>query len=371
MKFGLALSGGGYRATVFHLGMLARLAHSEQLENVKYISTVSGGSISIGLVFAANSYQWPTSSTYLLHVLPTIRHWLITSNLQRQLALKALLYPLTLFQPKAIELSRLLQKNFGLEATIQELPDEPRWIINTACYESGALFRIEKRRMGDYKVGSVFKPELPISDAVAASAGFPIGIGPLRLDTKNYQWSLFEEGVGWKGVESDFKKLHLWDGGVYDNLGTEALFDPDKGLRMGDFLIVSDASGLFTTSVYGWGIKPMKRLIDIATYQVRALRSRAVVEYFKRTPDKGVYLQSDNNCRHILKDSELNEDKEVLCANCLSAEDVILASNMKTHIRTLRLEEFELLFRHGYEVANATLYRWHNNQFDWLNYSPN
>ena len=36
----LALSGGGYRATVFHQGMLARLAESQLLDKVGFISTV-------------------------------------------------------------------------------------------------------------------------------------------------------------------------------------------------------------------------------------------------------------------------------------------------------------------------------------------
>ena len=48
MKITLALSGGGFRATVFHLGVLARLAEESKLEEVNYLSTVSGGSLSAG-----------------------------------------------------------------------------------------------------------------------------------------------------------------------------------------------------------------------------------------------------------------------------------------------------------------------------------
>ena len=40
MRIALALSGGGFRATVIHLGVLARLAEEDQLENVTYLSTV-------------------------------------------------------------------------------------------------------------------------------------------------------------------------------------------------------------------------------------------------------------------------------------------------------------------------------------------
>src|SRR4051812_6509993 len=44
-KLGLALSGGGHRAALFHIGVLARLAEADRLRNVRVISTVSGGSI--------------------------------------------------------------------------------------------------------------------------------------------------------------------------------------------------------------------------------------------------------------------------------------------------------------------------------------
>lgn len=44
-KIGLALSGGGFRAAFFHVGVLARLAELGMLPRVEVISTVSGGSI--------------------------------------------------------------------------------------------------------------------------------------------------------------------------------------------------------------------------------------------------------------------------------------------------------------------------------------
>jgi NTE family protein len=44
-KLGLALSGGGFRASFFHIGVLARLAELDILKHVQVLSTVSGGSI--------------------------------------------------------------------------------------------------------------------------------------------------------------------------------------------------------------------------------------------------------------------------------------------------------------------------------------
>lgn len=44
-KVGLALSGGGFRASLYHIGVLARLAELDMLRHVEVISSVSGGSI--------------------------------------------------------------------------------------------------------------------------------------------------------------------------------------------------------------------------------------------------------------------------------------------------------------------------------------
>ncbi len=44
-KLGLALSGGGFRASLFHIGVLARMAELDLLTQVRVLSTVSGGSI--------------------------------------------------------------------------------------------------------------------------------------------------------------------------------------------------------------------------------------------------------------------------------------------------------------------------------------
>jgi len=50
MRLGLGLSGGGFRASFYHLGVLAQMADRDLLRQVQVISTVSGGSI-IGALY--------------------------------------------------------------------------------------------------------------------------------------------------------------------------------------------------------------------------------------------------------------------------------------------------------------------------------
>ena len=44
-KLGIGLSGGGFRASLFHIGFFARLAELDLLRHVEVLSGVSGGSI--------------------------------------------------------------------------------------------------------------------------------------------------------------------------------------------------------------------------------------------------------------------------------------------------------------------------------------
>jgi NTE family protein len=90
MKIALALSGGGFRATVFHLGVLARLAEQDLLGDVTFLSTVSGGSLCIGLVHAKNDFSWPTSNEYIQNVLPEARTTLTTFDLQKSMIFRIL-----------------------------------------------------------------------------------------------------------------------------------------------------------------------------------------------------------------------------------------------------------------------------------------
>ena len=53
-EIGLALSGGGYRATLFHLGALCRMNELGWLHKLDRVTSVSGGSI----VGAYLGYRW-------------------------------------------------------------------------------------------------------------------------------------------------------------------------------------------------------------------------------------------------------------------------------------------------------------------------
>jgi predicted acylesterase/phospholipase RssA len=63
---GLALSGGGFRATLFHIGSIWRLIELGVLPRVTRISSVSGGSIFSGVLAS----KWPALTRLVYRELP-------------------------------------------------------------------------------------------------------------------------------------------------------------------------------------------------------------------------------------------------------------------------------------------------------------
>jgi NTE family protein len=335
-----------------------------------------------------NGLQWPTSTAYLEQVLPAARRTLTTKDLQRGMILRQFRNFWTFFDTRADDLSALMQSEWGLTAELCDLPHTPRWIINATCYETGKNWRFERFRMGDYLFGYSYDTHLPLADAVASSAGFPGLVGPLVLDTRKYAWFQYldhsepeikavpegEHQHKTQAVQPSFSPVHLWDGGVYDNNGLEGLLDVQHGWRdRVDFLIVSDGSGRSKPEHYQRGVKALMRLATgIMMDQVRSLRARTVLERLinHADQDKGSFLQIGNTCRHVLAAAGRGSEIPTLAPGCLSDDEAYLAETMPTVIRKLVPYEFERLFRHGYEVANYTLYAYHPEEFPYIEYQP-
>jgi NTE family protein len=66
-------------------------------------------------------------------------------------------------------------------AMLQDLPDEPHFVINATNVQSGVLWRFTKAYMWHYRVGKVPSPDVSLATAVTASWAFPPVLSPLRL----------------------------------------------------------------------------------------------------------------------------------------------------------------------------------------------
>lgn len=329
------------RAMAVHLGVLRYLAELGQLERVVRISTVSGGSLAIGLVIAHAGRQWPSSSLYLTMVFGAVRERLCSRNLMWD-TFAQLKSPTnwTYLLSRANLLGNALGDKWGLGFPLRDLPSTPQWSINATTAENGKRFRFKGRDIGDYETGYAVAADLPVSTALAVSAAFPGLIGPLALDATQFTWKRRPWGAPEheaRVVEPDFKTLHLYDGGVYDNLGLEPFFDVgrSKSKAEGDIIIVSDAGAPLGEGFSSGPFSPwrLKRVADIMSDQSRSLRVRNFVEFIRRAK-AGAFLQIDNR----LLDRNLSSAADFTC-------------KFPTTLRRLTETEFDVMSGHGYALA--------------------
>jgi NTE family protein len=135
-----------------------------------------------------------------------------------------------------------------------------------------------------------------------------------------------------------FHRLHLYDGGVYDNLGLEPFFDAgrQRPKREHEFIICSDAGSPLAPG-FNQGqlnVFRLKRVADIMSDQSRSLRVRAFAQYLQQTPSGGAYLFINTP----ISSQEF----------CPSAQ---FAASFPTTLRRLDHDEFDRLAAHGHAVA--------------------
>lgn len=283
----LCLSGGGYRAMLFHLGALWRNYDSGMLGQVKRISSVSGGSITAAVL----AMNWKELSfdpggkadDFIAKVVAPVRA-LAGETIDREAVGLGLLLPGRIGDRIAAAYDEHLYRG----ATLQDLPDQPRFVINATNVQSGVLWRFSKPYMRDYRVGEVKSPTVPLAQAVAASSAFPPVLSPfeLRLDPRS-----FTPNSGQDLQREPFtRRVFLTDGGVYDNLGLETVW------KRYDTVLVSDGGGQMgpEEEPHSDWARHSYRVLNMVDNQVRALRKRQVIGSYKAAPDdrnfrKGAY----------------------------------------------------------------------------------
>ena len=305
-KVGLALSGGGFRASFYHLGVLARLAELDVLRHVDVLSCVSGGSI-VGAcywIMLRNRLLKSapmTQADYISLVLELIDHfrgavaqnlrghpskvevgWRFLTGAKGALdsekiasALETYFYgplwndsnPLFMhhlkFQPVDHDPVLTGEKEFNPAKHNWLRADKvPMLVLNATTVNTGHAWQFTPTWMGEspwsthpaadsvprlqwhtYDPGSNWQMEL--ARAVAASACVPGLFEPLRID------NAYEGGY----------QVQLIDGGVHDNQGTVALLAHNCSV-----LIVSDAAGQLLLEQ-----APQPGLSGLGSYATRAM----------------------------------------------------------------------------------------------------
>jgi NTE family protein len=273
----LCLSGGGYRAMLFHLGVIWRLREAGWLGRLDRVSSVSGGSITAAALALAPADDFEGA------VVGRVRD-LASRTIDWTSVVEGALLPGTI----AEKLADAYREHIFGDAVLGDLPKRPDFIINATNIGSGALARFERTGVTDWRVGSLPDPEIPVATAVACSSAFPPVLSPYRLEPM-VDW--VDEDGNDLGTAEHREALFLSDGGVYDNLGLETAW---KRCRT---VIVSDAGGLMAPEESPAGDWPrhMVRVLRVVDSQVRALRKNQVIEGLRRGHRTGVYVGIRSN----------------------------------------------------------------------------
>ena len=292
-KTGLALSGGGFRAALYHLGVLASLAERDILRHVEVISCVSGGTVVGALYYLklreamqqAAQNQQPTNYIELVRELQKEFLAGVQKDLRNRIFINPYLTLKMIFSSRynrATRLAEMYDKYFyrkyaenGKALKMKDLdfhlvadrPHQafdrrrenwcrsekiPELIINATTLNTGHNWQFTTRRAGEppatidpdfdakYRVRRMDYRDTSVPDvirnvslatAVAASSAVPGIFNPLLLENVTKEQNEDEEKNQAEIV------LQLSDGGVHDNLGVTGLTEQECTV-----IILSDAS---------------------------------------------------------------------------------------------------------------------------------
>ena len=267
--FSMAFSGRRLPGDARRLGVVRFMADAGLLDRVRWVSSVSGGSVAHGLLardyaelrtagFAREAIDRLVISPFVEAISTTS----LTSELLRNLwrAMEASPDRSARGRVRSMVLSR---------APARQLPEGCRFIFNASSITTGVRFGFERDVVGDWVFGraATAGSGIRMSQAVAASAAVPGAFAPFEVKHVSFPCS---GGVVPK----------LLDGGAYDNMGSS------RSTTSGRVPGRGERRRLFATGAYGSAPDPRPEASAGLLYrQTTALRMRSMVERFKALED--------------------------------------------------------------------------------------
>jgi NTE family protein len=341
----LCLSGGGYRAMVFHLGSLWRLNEAGYLPKLKRVSSVSGGSIiaaALGVVWERLRFDDRGVATNFGDLVVEPVRNVASMTIDRGSILGGIFSPGSISEKVTAKYRKHL---FG-EKTLQDLPadDEgPRFVINATNLHSGVLWRFSRPYMADYKVGRVDHPTVSLAEAVTASSAFPPVLSPAVVTVPASTYT--QESKSWELASLQARgDMYLTDGGVYDNLGLETAYKRYKTL------LVSDGGGQLQVaeSIDRDWARHSLRVLQVIDGQVRSLRRRQLLDAYERGDRLGAFWSIHSSVSSFgLADP--------IAVDPAKARDLAAT---KTRLKKVSRKTQEGLVNWGYAICDTALRTW-------------
>lgn len=337
---GLALSGGGFRAVLFHCGALLRLNQLGVLAGVKRISSVSGGSIVAGVLatrWAQLTFAGPYIKDLGAKVIAPLAEF-ASKTIDVSVIVEGAINPL---RTAGEELVQAYRNQLGLGVRLKDLPDKgPRFVFNATNYASGVSFRFSKPYCGDYRIGLMRDFDFDVALAAGCSSAFPPVLASIAIDTRAEAYEKVPGATLFENV--DFRKrLHLADGGVYDNLGLETVWGRYETV------LVSDGGKPFEFEANS-GLHlagQLSRIREIGLNQALALRKRWFLHALDEKTVHGTYWGIDTSVA----------DYKLVDSIPVRPQTSHALSQIRTRLDRFSEEEQDHLINWGYAVCDAAV----------------
>jgi predicted acylesterase/phospholipase RssA len=276
-KLGLALSGGGFRASLYHLGLLRFLRDAGILSQVTHITSVSGGSV-MAAHLALNWNRYSGSASEFDAAASELLSFVRMDLRNRIIRRVPLVVPLRMARKLLGRSNRKLTRTGLLEyhyetylygdTSLFELPEKPYLHILATNLNEGCLCAFSRQGLlwARPQPGHTFRLDrvnvglATVAMAVAASSAFPGFFPPLELTGSD---------VGANAGE--FGRQSFTDGAVFDNLGVrmfrflERTLLADSPLSNDDFFDSHETLQALRKAAHSGTETPLHRLWQMLT----------------------------------------------------------------------------------------------------------
>lgn len=338
---GLCMSGGGYRATLFHAGAIFRMNELGLVSKLDRVSSVSGGSMTA----AALAMAWKGLKFNAQGVATNLREKFLEPLLAQaedSIDVTSALGGILPFVSAAELAAKSYGKNLTKGANLADVPTTPRFVFNATNLMTGGLMRFRGDMVAEWRIGQIRNLKLKLADVVACSAAFPPFLSPFEIDLTG---GVIETDANATLSRPPFtKKAVLTDGGVYDNMGTEAVW---KRYRT---VFVSNAGKPFAqdeTPAHDW-LRHSLRVIDILMDQAENLRERILGDAYSSGARTGSMWGLTTG---------LNKPEER--PKMLSKKEYEAAQAVPTRLTRMPKADQNLMLKAGYAHAASRIRKYH------------
>ena len=288
-QVGLALSGGGFRASLFHLGGLWRLNEIGKLAEIDAISGVSGGALVAGVLgtrWERLRFRNCRADNFREEVIEPVFQ-LCSRNIDVASAFAGLFAGPTALEKRYEDL--LVGKR-----TLRQLPSSPRFIFNACHLETESNWAFSREGVDTGEFGRVEKTDIPLAKVLAASSALPPVLPPVRLPLRGI--GATAEAQPGSEPQPVLGTATLADAGLCDSLGLHAI-------RHMKHLLVSDGTKSFRRSaIPPWEVwtSRITNPMHTAFEQNRHLRMEQLASDIERGEKSGVVwaLRDDPRDNH-------------------------------------------------------------------------